>query len=46
MSELVEGGELFDHLAEIGAYSEKQAALTLTLTLTLTRTRPRTRRCR
>ena len=29
MSELVEGGELFDHLAEIGAYSEKQAAALL-----------------
>jgi len=29
VSELVSGGELFDHLAEIGAYSEKQAAALL-----------------
>ena len=29
MSELVTGGELFDHLAEIGSYSEKQAAALL-----------------
>ena len=29
VSELVEGGELFDHLAEIGSYSEKQAAALL-----------------
>ena len=29
VSELVTGGELFDHLAEIGSYSEKQAAALL-----------------
>ena len=29
VTELVAGGELFDHLAELGAYSEKQAAALL-----------------